>query len=173
MTIKHKRPYTLFWLGIAAFVVVALLAMPLTITAVPGGLGDHQAALTGADVDRIQNAWRTAGVEGMARATMIADLIFIGIFAIGAFLAGRHLWRLGSGFVRWCGLAAMVGAVIFGVTDYAETISETVELFRFAGDDTLAGIASTARPIKMVAFFVALVPVLIGMLVRRISPPAA
>lgn len=158
-----RRPYTLFVLGLVAFAVVVVCALPLFVTAVPGGLGDHQAAATAAEVDRIQQAWRAAGVEGMARATMFADLVFIGIFASGCMIAGAHLRRTGE---RLLGMAAIVGGVVFMVTDYAETIAQTIQLLRFAGDDGLAGLAATVRPVKTAAFILALVGVL-GALARR------
>ncbi len=52
----------LYWLiGLASFAMTLALHTPLILTAVPGGMLDHQAAGTAAEVDRIQAAWRSGG----------------------------------------------------------------------------------------------------------------
>ncbi len=168
------RRFWLFWIGgILAFGVTIILGLPLNIPEVPGGILDHQAAATASEVDRIQRAWANAGQAGQARIAMISDLCFIGIFGIGSFLGGLKLSRLGVGLLRFIGIVAVISAVLFVVTDYTETISQFIQLSAMRGDDSLAGLAATVRPIKIVAFLVTFFAVLLGLILKRRVRPTA
>ena len=45
--------------------------------------------------------------------------------------------------------------VVFLFTDYVETALQFVQLIRFEGSDTLAGVASSMGPFKVLSFLVA------------------
>ena len=162
------RAFLAWWLGgLALFALAIWLHLPLAIEAVPGGIGDHQAAGTAEEVERIHAAWRAAGVYGAARAAMIADLVFIGVYAVGSFLGGRMLRASGGGVLRLIGDAVIAGAIVFGVTDYIETICQFVQLMQGRGSDALAAIAATVQPVKIIAWIVTFAGILAGLAVRR------
>lgn len=169
-----ERAFWLFWIGgIVAFGVTIMLGLPLNIPEVPGGILDHQAAATATEVDRIQRAWTDAGQAGTARIAMISDLCFIGIFGIGSFLGGVRLRKSGGTILTSLGFVAILSAVVFVVTDYTETISQFIQLSAMRGDDSLAGLAATVRPIKIVAFLVTFFAVLLGLILKRRVRPTA
>lgn len=162
------RPFLAWWLGgLALFAVVLWLHLPLVLDAVPGGIGDHQAAGSAAEVERIHSAWRAAGVYGAARIAMIADLAFIGVYAIGAALGGRVLRASGGGVMRLIGDAVLAGAIVFGVTDYVETVCQLIQLVEGQGSDVLAATAATVQPVKIIAWIATFVGILAGLVVRR------
>jgi hypothetical protein len=66
----------------------------------------------------------------------------------------------------------MVAALLFCVTDYAETISQFVQAMQYKGSDLLAGIAATARPIKSLAWVITFVGLLAALLLRRMAARA-
>lgn len=168
MDLKRAFLWT-FWGGLVLFAVVIALSLPLVLTAVPGGIGDHQAAGTAAEVDRIQAAWAAAGLYGRARNSMIGDLVFIGVFGIGCMLGGIWFMRSPVQRVRLLGVSALVAGLAFLVTDYAETICQLIQLTQGRGDDALAGIAATVRPTKMAAWIVGFLAVLLAMMLDRKS----
>ncbi|NNC52706.1 MAG: hypothetical protein HKO08_06680, partial [Erythrobacter sp.] len=58
-----RRAFLWTWAGgLVLFAIVIAIGMPLVLTEVPGGILDHQAVGTAAEVDRIQSAWRAAGL---------------------------------------------------------------------------------------------------------------
>lgn len=160
-----RRAFLWFWVGgLVLFAIVIALGMPLVLTEVPGGILDHQAAGTAAEVDRIQAAWRSAGLWNQAAIAMAGDLVFIGVYGVGCVLGGRYFRREVSGWLRHCGSAALIAGIAFLATDYAETISQFIQLVSFEGDDGLAGLAATVRPIKVASWIVATLAILAALL---------
>jgi hypothetical protein len=169
-----KRAFLWGWIGgLVAFAIVIALSLPLAIPAVPHGITDHQAAGNAAGVDRIQHAWEAAGLYGQARIAMIGDLVFIGIYGIGSVLGGRWFAQSQSQRVRLLGLTILVAAMVYLATDYAETISEFVQLVHQSGDDILALVAATARPIKVASWLVSFFAIILALVLDRKSPRAA
>lgn len=162
------RAFLAWWLGgLALFAIVLWLHAPLAIEAVPGGIGDHQAAGSAAEVERIHSAWRAAGVYAAAQTAMIADLVFIGVYTIGAALGGRVLRASGGGTMRLLGDAVLAGAIVFGVTDYLETVCQLVQLVQDQGSDALAATAATVRPVKIIAWIATFAGIFLGLAIRR------
>lgn len=169
-----KRAFLWTWIGgLVLFAIVIGLSLPLILTEVPGGIGDHQAAATAAEVDRIQVAWRMAGLWNQAAIAMIGDLVFIGVYGVGCMLGGRHFMTSAAPRVRTLGMVALFAGFSFLVTDYTETVAQFVQLVQFAGDDVLAGIAATVRPIKMAAWIIATLAILLAFAVERKSRRSA
>lgn len=163
----HKAFLT-FWIGgILAFLVVIALHWPLFIPTVPGGMGDHQAAGTAAEVNRIQMAWSDAGLTRQVGRALLGDLFFIGIYGLGAILGGFHFRREGHGVVRHLGTFILICGLVFTVTDYGETLAQFLQYLANAGSDDLAGFAATVRPIKMVAFLGSFFGIIAAFVVRR------
>jgi len=173
-----KRTAIIWWVGgLIAFAVTIYFHIPLITDGVPGGMAEHQSAPDAAAVDAIQNSWAASGLMGAAKIAMITDLIFIGIYGIGCVLAGLHYRaRSGSGgqaLLRLLGWGALVSGAVFLITDNGETIAQFMQLMQFAGDDDLAGLASTLRPIKMLTWSTGFLTVLLALIVDRFSTKAA
>ncbi len=165
-----KKAFLIGWLGgLAVFAVSLTFHAPLAIDAVPGGILDHQAAPDAASVDAIQQAWETAGLTSQARLAMITDLIFIGIYGVGAALGGLYFRARDGWLLKALGLITLAAALVFLVTDYVETILQFIQLMRFEGSDTLAGIASKMGPAKVVTFLVALFGPILALILERFS----
>lgn len=160
-----------FWwgAGLALFALALWLHLPLAIPAVPGGILDHQAAGSAAEVDRIQQAWRAAGLSEQARMAMICDLVFIGTYAFGSLLGGFWLRSDGRPVLRLFGDVVIATAIVFCLCDYTETICEFVQLVQDRGSDALAAAAATARPVKVVAWLASFFGVIAGLAVRRFA----
>ena len=159
--------------GLAIFAFSIFLHSPLTITGVPGGILDHQAAGSAARVNEIQQLWAEAGLLGRARLAMQSDLIFIGIYGIGAVLAGAYFRTRPSRLLRPAGLVLIVSGIAFLVSDYLETILQFIQLDRLSGDNTLSAIAAACGPIKVAAFLASFALVLIALAFERFSSRAA
>lgn len=156
-----RRAFWVFWLG--GLFIFALLRVPhgpLAIAEVPGGILDHQAAMTAAEVDRIQAAWEQAGLMDHAWWGMTGDLVFIGVYGLGA-LFGGLLLRRESGLVAAIGLVVSIAAVTFIVTDYVETICQIIQLSS-SGDEILAATAATVQPVKIAAWIVTFLGLIVG-----------
>ncbi len=167
---NYGRLFAIFWpTGLLFFVLAIMLSLPLTITAVPGGILDHQAAGTAAEVDRIHRAWHEAGVYRMAGMAMVADLVFIGIYALGCFFGGCAILYRAKGMLRPIGIMVCLSAIIFCVTDYGETIAQYLQYSRGAGELKLAAFAADMQPIKMVSFLAATIGVIAGLLLTRFT----
>lgn len=165
-TMRSKRAVPWVWIGgLVLFAIVIAMSLPLGIAAVPGGIGDHQAAGSAAEIDRIQTAWMQAGLIGSARLAMIADLVFIGVYGVGSVLGGLHFARSSkeSG-LRALGKLIMLAGAVFLITDCAETVCQFIQLSRMEGDDTLAAIAATARPPKMLAWLISFFGMLLALM---------
>ncbi|QKG71795.1 hypothetical protein [Erythrobacter mangrovi] len=169
-----KRAFLWSWIGgLVAFAIVIMLSLPLMLTEVPGGISDHQSAGTAAEIDRIQAAWDAAALYGQARIAMIGDLVFIGIYGVGCILGGRWFMQSPKQRVRLLGTTTLAAGAIFLVADYVETISQFVQLVQRAGDDGLAGLAATVRPIKMAAWLASFFVILAALLLDRNSSRTA
>ncbi len=156
-----------WWIyGLIAFAIVIALSIPLQIVT-EFGISDHQYAATAARVDEIQSAWQAGGVFELGLVSMLADLVFIGIYSIGAWIAGRSMAETGHTVIKALGIAAYVCAVIFCVTDYTETSLQVIQMARAAGTDWMADTASTARPIKMASFTISFFAILAGVMMQR------
>ena len=168
-----KRPQLKLWfLGLAMFSILIAMSF-IRADASEYGIVDHQAAGTAAVVDTIQADWRANGLRTLAILSMIGDLIFIGVYGWGSYVAGRSFSRMDGGRLRAVGLVVAFAAVIFLITDYVETILQLIQLLRDQGSDWMAGTAATVRPIKVIAWIVTFVGVIAGMAIARFGRRAA
>lgn len=160
-----RRAFLWGWVGgLVLFAIVIAVGMPLVLSEVPGGILDHQAAASAAEVDRIQAAWRLAGLWNQAAIAMLGDLLFIGVYGLGCVLGGMYFRRSQTRWIKLAGTIAIASGALFLITDYAETISQIIQLWRFKGDDGLAGLAATVRPWKVAAWIVATVAIVASLL---------
>ena len=162
------RAFLWLWIGgLILFAILIMLGLPLGVTEVPGGILDHQAAGSAAEVDRIQHVWRSAGLWNQAAIAMIGDLIFIGIYGLGSLLGGLHFRRSTMRPVSILGVLISIAAVTFVITDYAETIAQFIQLTRFEGDDGLASLAASVRPVKIASWLVTFFGIIACLVIRR------
>lgn len=170
METSEERGFWRYWLlGLMLFAVMIVINPSLSNSVAPMGISDHQAAATAERVNAIQTSWQAEGVLWLARLSMAIDLVFIGVYSWGAWLGGKVMRaQLGQG-LRNLGLAIMVAAILFGLTDYTETLSQFVQVMRLEGSDALAGLAATVRPIKTVAFLTTFIGLLVALLLRRMA----
>lgn len=165
-----RRLFLAWWIsGLIAFAIVIAMSAPLMVEGVPGGITDHQAAPDAARVDAIQTAWDKAGVLEWARWSMIADLVFIGIYGVGSVLGGLYFRSAGRRALGAISLLAITAGTIFLITDYTETIAQFVQLVSMRGDDALASIASACRPLKVASWVVTFVAIVAGLAFEAIS----
>ncbi len=165
----RERPQIRLWLiGLAMFAVL-IGASILRGDASEFGIVDHQTAGTAAQIDMIQADWRAAGIRNFAILSMIGDLLFIGVYGWGSYVAGRSFSRIGNGFLRAIGVAVAIAAIVFLVTDYIETILQLIQLLREQGSDWMAGTAATVQPIKVGAWIVTFIGVIVALGVWRFS----
>ena len=167
----EAKPDIRWWLwGLLAFAVVIVMSLAITAPeAVTWGIGEHQAAGTAQRVNEIQAQWREGGVRGIALAAMLGDLVFIGIYGWGSWLAGRSFMAI-PGLLRLLGLVVAVAAIIFMLCDYTETVLQVIQLVRERGSDAMAGTAATVRPIKVVAWLVTFFGIIAALIVRAFAP---
>lgn len=171
---RSEKLFMWFWLGgLVLLAAMALKNPSLATAAAPGGILDHQAASNAVAVDAIQQAWADKGVLLLARISMVIDLIFIGIYTRGALGGGLIFRSYNNAVLSRLGTLIAIAAVIFGLADYSETISEFIEIMQFRGSDTLSMIHSTAQPIKSVSFIVTVVGLLTALALRRMASRAA
>ncbi|MFN3619581.1 hypothetical protein [Sphingorhabdus sp.] len=169
-----ERRFWTFWLsGILLLAALIVMNMWLVTDISPLGISDHQAAGSAARVDAIHAGWAAANVVDLAIYSMELDLIFIGVYAWGAFNGGRMFAASPHATLARLGKIIIFAAVGFAITDYAETISQLIQTAGTGGDDTLAGIAATLRPVKMILFLVTFLGVLLGLAIRRTTRPVA
>lgn len=156
-----RRAFLWWWIGgLVAFGVVIYFHQPLITQSVPGGIVDHQSAPDAATVDAIQRSWRLDGVQNEAGIAMMLDLIFIVIYGIGCVLAGLYFRAGHSALLRRMGNVALAAGLVFLIADLGETTAQLVQFMRFEGDDALARLASTLRPVKMAGFVVSFLAVI-------------
>ena len=171
---SEPKPNLRWWLwGLVAFAIVIVLSMavmhPESVTL---GIAEHQAAGSAARVDEIQGQWREGGVRTLAIIAMLGDLVFIGIYGWGSWLAGRSFMAM-RGAARMLGMLIAISAITFLVTDYTETILQVVQLLSEQGSDWMAAVAATARPVKIVAWIATFGGVLMALAVRRFGSRSA
>ncbi|MEM9500479.1 MAG: hypothetical protein AAF941_01415 [Pseudomonadota bacterium] len=163
------KPDLRTWLlGLLAFAIVIAIGLPLQ-TGTPFGIVDHQAAGTAIRVDAIQRAWREAGLRWLAMAGMVGDLIFIGIYSVGSWRAGRSFARIGGKVLALIGNFIVGAAVVFCFTDYVETGLQFVQLWQDRGSNGMAGTAAFMQPIKIVAWIATFLGVIIALAIHRYS----
>ncbi len=142
-----------FWLCGIILLIVMIFGNLLLITDVsPMAISDHQSAGSAAKINEIQLAWEVGGLTLYAKISMIIDLLFIGIYSLGALCGGillRYDKRLS---VQRIGALVIAAAVIFCVTDYVETIAQVIQLFSMQGSNSLASTAAMVGPAKSIAF---------------------
>ncbi|MGI9361133.1 MAG: hypothetical protein ACR2O7_06120 [Parasphingorhabdus sp.] len=162
------RNFWIFWLGgLAIFLFMVFTNGPLATEVAPGGILDHQSAGSAERINAIQQSWAAAGQMDHARWSMIADLVFIGIYSIGGIIGGRLLWQdAHSPSLKKLGLLIMFAFSLFGLLDYIETICQFVQLLQEQGDDLLAGIAALVMPPKVVAWIVGTVGMIVALIWR-------
>ena len=167
-----ERRFWRFWLAGFLLLAVQIVMNVWLITDIsPLGISDHQSAANAAHVDAIQSAWMAAGVMQLAIASMAVDLIFIGIYAWGAFAGGQLFARTQNVKLARLGKMIMVAATGYCLADYAETLCQFIQAAVTGGNGWLAGIAATARPIKTVLFLVTVFAILAGLTIRRMTRP--
>ena len=162
-----ERRFWTFWLsGILLLAAQIVMNVWLVTEAVPLGISDHQAAGTAARVDIIHASWVASDVMDLAIYSMELDLLFIAVYAWGAFAGGRMFAASSLPMLTRLGKIIIVAAVGFAITDYAETLSQLIQAAFTGGHDMLSGVAATARPIKLILFLVTFFGVLIGLAIR-------
>ncbi len=164
-----RRPDLRLWLfGLTLFFIVVLLGIWLKQSS---GIGivDHQIAGTAERVNEIQMQWRTSGMRWLAIAAMTGDLIFIGVYSLGAWRAGRSISRISAPLLSVIGWIIAVAAVAFCFTDYVETILQFIQLVREQGSDTLARTAAAMQGMKVASWIVTFVGVLLGLAIAHFS----
>lgn len=169
-----ERRFWTFWLfGILLLAAQIVMNVWLVTEASPLGISDHQAAGNAARVDIIHAGWAASGVMDLAIYSMELDLVFIGVYAWGAFAGGRMFAAAPHAMLARLGKVIIVAAVGFAITDYAETMSQLIQAAVTGGHDMLSGVAATARPVKMILFLVTFFGVLIGLAIRSWKSRAA
>lgn len=159
----------LWLISLAVFAVVIGLSSLITQGDVTFGIVDHQAAASAERVDEIQAQWREGGVRTFAIVAVVADLLWIWLYALGSFVAGRS-FASGRGAVLYvAGLIICAAAIIFAIADYTETILQFIQLLNENGDDTMARLAATAQPIKISAFLIAFVGIVAAWMINRFT----
>lgn len=167
----NERAFRRYWpAGLALFAFVIWLSWPLAIPEVPGGILDHQAAGDAAEVDRIQRAWIAAGLYERARTAIIGDLVFIGVYGLGAWYGGLAFMGHSARKLRRLGMLIIAASALFVVADYTETIAQFMQLLEQRGSDGLSAIAAWVGPVKIVAWVVTFVGIIAGLVVRRKTP---
>jgi len=165
-----KRAFVLWFCGgLVAFAIAIWLHLPLSVEGVPAGITEHQSAPDAATVNAIHAAWQAAGVYDQARIAMISDLIFIGIYGIGCVLGGLYYRASARAVLKALGWIALASGIVFLITDYGETIAQFMQLSAGAGDDTLANIASSLRPFKVLTWISAFLSLVLALLIERFA----
>jgi hypothetical protein len=164
----ERRFWTFWLLGILLLAGQIVMNVWLITEVSPMGISDHQAAGNAARVEAIHAGWVALEVMDLAIYSMELDLIFIGVYAWGAFAGGRMFAASPHAMQARLGTIIMFAAVGFAITDYAETISQLIQAAITGGNDMLAGITANVRPLKMVLFLITFLGVLVGLTIRRI-----
>ena len=163
-----ERRFWRFWLaGLLLLAVQIVMNVWLMIDISPLGISDHQAAGSAARVDAIQFGWIAAGVMKLAVISMAVDLLYIGVYGWGAFAGGRMFAVSKMPALARLGKITMIATIGYCLADYAETICQFAQAAATGGNDALAWVAATARPIKSVLFLVTFFAILLTLAVRR------
>jgi hypothetical protein len=163
-----ERNFWRFWLsGLLLFAVMLVLNVALSNSVAAFGISDHQAAGTAVRVNAIHDSWKATGVFNTARISMMIDLVFIGVYAWGAYSGGQAMRQNSGPVLQRLGATISVAAVLFALTDFAETICQLIQIMRDAGSDNLAAYAAVVRPFKTVFFLITFVGLLVALFLRR------
>jgi hypothetical protein len=169
-----ERRFWRYWLaGILLLAVQIVMNVWLMTDVSPLGISDHQAAGSAARVDAIQAGWEAATVMELAILSMMLDCLFIGVYSWGAFAGGRLFGSSHSALLSRLGKVIAIAAMGFCAADYTETISQLVQATRGQGNDWLAYVAVTMRPIKTILFLVTFFGLLMALYIRRTTRRAA
>lgn len=164
-----ERRFWWFWTGGLAIMAVMIAINPIFVSDVsPWGIRDHQSAGSAAQIDAIHSAWLAAGVMEYAKAMVALDFAYIALYSFGAFCGGRMFLAANRPALKVLGAIIMVAAVVIAVADTIETVCQLIQAMQVKGDDTLAGIAATAQPIKSTGFFTSLVAIPLALAVRKL-----
>ncbi len=165
---KLERRFWRFWLsGLLLLALMIAMDPAFSNEISPLGMRDHQTAGTSLRVDAIQEAWQAAGVLNFARFGMAIDLIYIAIYAFGAYCGGWLFSQSPKPVLRRLGWTIAATAVIGGAADGIETLCQLVQIMMLKGSDLLAGAAATAQPVKTIAFLVTFFGLLMALYIRR------
>jgi hypothetical protein len=165
-----EKGFWRYWLaGLLLFAVMIVMNPSISNGAAPMGISDHQMAGTAAKIDAIQQQWQTDGVLWLAQLSMMIDLVFIAVYAWGAWLGGKVMRASEVPTAQRMGVLIMTAAAVFLVTDYIETISQFIQVMQEQGSDRLAGAAATVQPIKTLSWLVTFVGLLMALLFRRMA----
>jgi hypothetical protein len=165
---KLERRFWRFWLsGLLLLALMIAMDPAFSNEISPLGMRDHQTAGTSLRVDAIQGAWQATGVLNFARFGMAIDLVYIAIYAFGAYCGGRLFSQSPKPVLRRLGWVIVATAIIGGAADAIETLCQFVQIMTFDGSDVLAGIAATAQPVKTIAFLVTFFGLLMALYIRR------
>lgn len=164
----QKIELKLFWIGVAMLVGLIALGV-LVLGDSQFALPEHQAAATAARVDEIQQAWHAEGYFGIHLFGMVADLVFIVVYSLGAWRAGKGLRAQSGSLTSLIGLFVMGAAIVFFVTDITETSLQLTQMVMDQGVDWMAATAAFCQPIKMAAWTLSFLAVLLGLLANRLS----
>lgn len=163
------KPTLRLWLiGLVTFAIVIALGVWLR-QASDFGIVDHQLAGTAKRVNEIQGNWSDEGVRWLAILSMAGDLVFIGIYGLGSWVAARGFMRQSGAVVRIIGLVSAVAAVFFLATDYTETILQFIQLVQDAGDDRFARIAASMQQIKIASWTATFIGIAAAWAIMRFS----
>lgn len=163
MTLERAFRRTWFT-GLALFLIVILLGLPLLLSDGSFGIVQHQSAGTAARVYEIQDAWRALGLRPLAVAAMVGDLIFIPTCSVGSYLGGLHLARTGKPVL---GVIVRVAALVFLITDLTETGLQLMQLLTDRSSGGIAGVVAAMRVPKVSSFLVALAGICVGLYLQR------
>jgi len=163
------RNFWIFWLGgLAVFIGIVVTNGMLVTDIAPGGIADHQSAGTASQVNAIQQSWAEAGRLNFAKWSMIADLVFIGLYSIGGIIGGRLIWQdAHSPSLKKLGLFCVLAYFLFGLFDYLETISQITQLLQNTGNDALAALAATVMPPKVITWIAGTIGLIVALIWYR------
>jgi hypothetical protein len=165
---QNENTFWRYWIGgLLLLAFMAALNPFLANATAPWAILDHQVAGSAARVDAIQQAWARDGVLNLARFSMAVDLLFIPVYSWGAYCGGRVMRGETNPKLRRVGWLVMVAASLYPFLDYTETICQFIQAMQFQGNDSLAEIAATVKPVKSVVFLITLFGLLAALAVRR------
>ena len=163
-----ERRFWRFWLsGLLLLALMIAMDPAFSNEISPLGMRDHQTAGTALRVDAIQWAWQATGVLNLARFGMAIDLVYIAIYAFGAYCGGRLFSQSPKPVLRRLGWVIVATAIMGGAADAIETSCQFAQIMMLKGSDLFAGVAATAQPVKTIAFLVTFFGLLMALHIRR------
>jgi len=164
------RPFwILFGLGWALFAFLVATNGQMVTDASPRGILDHQVAGSAARIDEIQRAWADSGKLDFARLSMGVDLVFIGVLSVAGVVGGVRIAGAAKGpILRRFGWLTTLPFLVFGATDYAETLSQFVQVMS-QGSDVLAQVAAAVNQTKVVSFLAGNTALIAGLIGLRLT----